>query len=108
MATIMARPAIPPTTPPAIAPTLVEGAGVVAGVEVPDIDVVEVDIRVLDMGVVVEAGADVLKGVEVLESGTDSVETGAVVKLVERGIVTMVIVGCKEVPSEVVVATLAD
>jgi len=48
-------------------------------------DVVEVDIRVLDMDVVVEAGADVLEGVEVLESGTDSVETGAVVKLVERG-----------------------
>jgi hypothetical protein len=105
---IMARPAIPPTIPPAIVPTLSEGAGVVAGVEVPDIDVLEVDIRVLDMGVVASVGADVLDGVEVLESGTDLAETGAVVKLVERGIVTMVIVGCKVVPSGVVVATLAD
>lgn len=35
---MMARPAIPPTTPPAMAPTLVEGAGV--GVTAPDVDIV--------------------------------------------------------------------
>jgi len=53
MAAIMAMTASPPTTPPAMAPTLVEDAGfefeVGVGIVVPDIDaVVEVDVVVLE------------------------------------------------------------
>jgi hypothetical protein len=85
MPTIIAMDASPPTTPPAIAPTLLEAAGVGFGVGIgivaPDIDVV------------VEVDVPVLEEAEVLEDCRgDSIELSVVARLVKLDPVVVAVV----------------
>jgi hypothetical protein len=83
MAAIMARPRIPPTTPPAMAPAFEEDAGIGFGVGV--------GVGVSDIDVVVEEDVVVLEEVEVLEDcRSNSLELRVVVRLIKLDVAVAV------------------
>jgi hypothetical protein len=105
MTAIMARHAITPTTPPAMAPALLEVAGVGIGVGAADrvVAAVGAGVRVSDVDVTVEGDVVLLEVVKVLDDGKgNSLELRVVVRPIKLDVAVAVGVGA------VVVRTVAE